>query len=166
MSDKHATGTTKPRYGNVDREYGMRLATTPLDDDGPVWMVNLMKYREKADYDDGRESAISGREAGDIYAPFESLAAVGAEVVFVGDVEQQLLGDSPIWDRIAVVKYPTRRSFIEMQARPDVSWHYTPLGMKSHQDRVLEDGSFFHRVTECLMPNVRIVASNSSPEND
>ena len=108
-----------PRYGSVDREYGMRLATTPPDEDGPVWMVNLMKYREVADYADGRESAISGRDADDLYTPLESLAGVGAELVFVGDVEQQLLGDSPMWDRVGVVKYPTRRSFIEMQSRPD-----------------------------------------------
>jgi hypothetical protein len=111
--------TRTPRYGTVDRDYGMRLATTPPDDDGPVWMVNLMKYRETADYTDGRESTISGREADDLYAPTESLAAIGADVAFFGDVDQQLLGDTPQWDRVGVVKYPTRRSFIEMQSRPD-----------------------------------------------
>ncbi len=111
--------TASPRYGQVDRDYGLRLATTPPDEDGPVWMVNLMKYRETADYADGRESAISGREADDLYTPIESLDAVGAEIVFVGDVDQQLLGDAPTWERVAVVKYPTRRSFIEMQSRPD-----------------------------------------------
>jgi hypothetical protein len=97
----------------------MKLATTPPDEDGPVWMVNLMKYREVADYADGRTSAISGREADDLYTPRESLAAIGAEIVFAGEVDQQLLGDSPVWDRVGVVKYPTRRSFIEMQSRPD-----------------------------------------------
>ena len=113
------TDTRTPRYGTVDREYGMTLATTPPDKDGPVWMVNLMKYREVADYADGRETAISGREADDLYTPRESLAAIGAEIVFGGEVDQQLLGDAPIWDRVGVVKYPTRRSFIEMQSRPD-----------------------------------------------
>ncbi len=111
--------TTAPRYGQVDRDYGMRLATTPADDDGPIWMVNLMKYREVAQYADGRKSAISGLEADDEYTPLDSLAAVGAAPVFFGDVDQQLLGDSPIWDRIAVVRYPTRRAFIDMQSRPE-----------------------------------------------
>jgi hypothetical protein len=111
--------TRTPRYGTVDREYGMRLAATPPDEDGPVWMVNLMKYREVADYADGRESTISGRDADDLYAPTDTLAAIGAEVAFFGDVDQQLLGDAPVWDRVGVVKYPTRRSFIEMQSRPD-----------------------------------------------
>jgi len=47
----------------------------------------------------------------------------------------------------------------EMSAMPAVTWHFTDLGVKSHQDRVLEDGRFFHRVTEVVMPNVRIVAT-------
>ncbi len=47
----------------------------------------------------------------------------------------------------------------EMADMPEVSWHYTESGVKSHQDRVLADGRFFHRVTELVMPNVRIVAS-------
>ncbi|HSM67879.1 MAG TPA: hypothetical protein VK860_16345 [Ilumatobacteraceae bacterium] len=111
--------TNRPRYGQVDRDYGMRLATTPPDEDGPVWMVNLMKYREVAQYEDGRESTLSGKEADDEYAPLESLAAVGAQPVFFGDVDQQLLGDTPVWDRIGVVRYPTRRAFIEMQSRPE-----------------------------------------------
>ncbi len=47
----------------------------------------------------------------------------------------------------------------QMGALPEVSWHFTEFGVKSHQDRVLDDGRFFHRATEVLMPNVRIVAS-------
>jgi hypothetical protein len=39
-------------------------------------------------------------------------------------VETQLLGDPPPWDRVAVVRYPTRRSFIEMQQRPDFVEHH------------------------------------------
>ena len=108
-----------PRYGQIDYDYGRRLATTPPEDDGPVWMVNLMCYRETADYADGRGSSISGREADDLYTPTGPLAAVGAEIVFVAEVEDQLLGDEPRWSRVAVVKYPTRRSFIEMQQRDD-----------------------------------------------
>lgn len=108
-----------PRYGRIDHDYGMKLATTAPEDDGPIWMVNLMKYRETADYTDGRDSSISGREADDLYAPVDVLADIGAEIVFAADVDQQLLGDEPHWDRVAIVKYPTRRSFIDMQSRSD-----------------------------------------------
>lgn len=108
-----------PGYGQVDHNYGMKLATTPPDEDGPVWMVNLMKYKERAEYADGRDTELSGREADDEYTPLGPLAAVGAEIVFVADVEDQFLGDEPAWDRVAVVRYPTRASFIEMQTRDD-----------------------------------------------
>jgi hypothetical protein len=108
-----------PRYGRIDLDYAARLGGTPPEDDGPVWMINLMHYRERADYGDGSTSDLTGREADDVYAPVGPLAAVGAEIVFVADVDSQLLGDQPRWDRVAIVKYPTRRSFIEMQSRAD-----------------------------------------------
>ncbi len=113
------TDTRNPPYGQVDHDYGRRLATTPPDDDGPVWMVNLMKYHDRAQYDDGSDHGRTGREADDEYAPIDVLADIGAEIVFAGDVEQQVLGDTPTWDRVAIVKYPTRRSFIDMQMRED-----------------------------------------------
>jgi hypothetical protein len=111
----------------------MSMAMMSPEDDGPVWMVNLMKYREVADYADGRESTISGRDADDAYSPLDSLAAVGAVPVFFGDVDQQLLGDETTWDRIGVVKYPTRRAFIDMQSLPSFqkSHHHKDAGMES-----------------------------------
>ncbi len=111
--------TRDPAYGTVDRDYGMRLATTPPGEDGPIWMVNLMKYHEVARYGDEASGSVSGREADDRYSPIDVLADIGAEPVFFADVDTQLLGDAPRWDRVGVVKYPTRRSFIEMQSRPD-----------------------------------------------
>lgn len=107
------------RYGQIDKDYAIRLATTPPDDDGPIWMVNLMRYRERADYADGRQTTLTGREADDLYAPIGPLTAIGAEPVFVGDVDTQFLNDTPKWDRVGIVKYPSRRAFIEMQQRPD-----------------------------------------------
>jgi uncharacterized protein (DUF1330 family) len=132
MSDQ-VSGDNTVRYGTPNMAYGMKMATMPPEDDGPVWMVNLMKYREVADYADGRESTISGREADDAYSPLDSLAAVGAAPVFFGDVDQQLLGDEPKWDRIGVVKYPTRKSFIDMQSLPSFqkSHHHKDAGMET-----------------------------------
>ncbi|MEY4339778.1 MAG: hypothetical protein RLZ14_1628 [Actinomycetota bacterium] len=121
----------KVRYGQIDHEYGMKLATTPPEDDGPIWMVNLMKYREKADYADGRQADISGKEADDLYAPLGPLKAIGAQVVFLADVDSQFLNDTPKWDRVGIVKYPSRRSFIEMQTRKDFQelHHHKEAGM-------------------------------------
>ena len=130
MSDSNHAG---PRYGKVGIDYARKLATTEPDQDGPVWMINLMHYREAADYQDGQQSQISGREADDIYSPVDVLAKIGAELVFVADVDQQLLGKDPRWDRVAVVKYPTRKSFIDMQQREDFQEKHVhkDAGMKS-----------------------------------
>ncbi|MGE0600506.1 MAG: hypothetical protein AB7J35_15255 [Dehalococcoidia bacterium] len=108
-----------PRYGTPDFEYLGRMAATVPEADGPVYMVNLMKYRDVADYGDGKPSGRSGREADNLYAPLEILRDLGAELVFVAEVEEQILGESPKWDRIGIVKYPTRRAFLEMQQLPD-----------------------------------------------
>jgi len=88
------------------------------EDDGPFWAVNLMKYREVADYGDGVGATKSGREADDEYVPRESLAAIGAMIAFAADVTQQA-GAEPAWDRIGIVRYPSRVAFLEMQTRDD-----------------------------------------------
>ncbi|MEM7273083.1 MAG: hypothetical protein AAF547_08400 [Actinomycetota bacterium] len=120
-----------PGYGQIDHDYGLRLATTDPADDGPVWMINLMHYRERAEYADGRETTLTGREADDRYTPLGPLAAVGAEIVFVAEVEDRFLGEQPAWDRIGVVRYPTRAAFLAMQEREDFqeAHHHKEAGM-------------------------------------
>lgn len=108
-------------YGQIDRDYAIGLATCDPERDGPIYMVNLMKYREVAAYDassGGDAAPISGREADDRYNPSSILNKIGASIIFIADVaaNDRGVGD---WDRIAVVRYPTRRSFIEMQSRKD-----------------------------------------------
>ena len=106
-----------PAYGTINWELvGSWLHLDPADDQA-FWALNLMKYHEVAQYADGRQG-VSGREADDAYAPFESLAAVGATLAFVGNVTGQPLGD-PSWDRIAVVRYPSRAAFLAMQERAE-----------------------------------------------
>ena len=117
MSD---TPRLKHKYGTIDKDYGLHLATRPPEEDGPIYMVNLMKYHEVAQYTEnvGVERSISGREADDRYNPASILAKIGATIVFVGDVVSNRSGDED-WDRIAIVRYATRKSFIEMQTRKD-----------------------------------------------
>lgn len=57
------------------------LRSLPDGGDDPVWMVNLMRYRDHADYADGPSTELTGREADDMYAPLDTLAEIGAEVV-------------------------------------------------------------------------------------
>ena len=102
------------RYAEVDLDYERVLAETSPEGDGPVWMVNFMKYRPVAEYVDGRATDLTGEQADDQDAPFEAFEEVGAELVFLAAVDTQLLGADPAWDRVAVVKYPNRRAFVDM----------------------------------------------------
>lgn len=151
-----------PRYGTVNPEYAAALATCPPEDDGPVFMVNLMRYRQVAEYrrsTDGSPAegeAISGAEADDRYAPTDVLADIGAVVAFVGPVVDGhgtlASGHPERWDRIAVVRYPTRRSFIEMQSRNDFRAKHV------HKDAGME----FTVVMGCL-PALPGVAPGGAP---
>ena len=107
------------RYGTPNWEMLGRWLRLPPEDDGPFWALNLMKYRDVADYGDaGTAEPRSGRDADDDYAPLGPLAAVGAMVAFHGDVVAQPLG-APRWDRVGIVRYPTRAAFFAMQQRDD-----------------------------------------------
>ncbi len=104
-----------PDYGTIDRDYGIELVKSDPETDTGIYMLNFMKYRETAVYADGGDTAVSGREADDRYAPTDVLAAIGAHICFLADV----VDASEDWDRIAVVRYANRRSFVEMQNRDD-----------------------------------------------
>lgn len=112
------SGTSAPRYGTPNWEMVGKWLELPAEQDGPFWAVNLMDYRELADYADGRETTLTGREADDVYAPLGPLAEIGAMPAFAADVIDQPLG-APSYDRVAIVRYPSRAKFFEMQRRED-----------------------------------------------
>jgi hypothetical protein len=112
------TDLSEPRYGEPNWALISRWMALSPDSDPPFLAVNLMRYRALAEYADGRPTSLSGREADDTYAPLGPLAAVGAEPVFFADVLEQPAGE-PVFERVAIVRYPSRAKFFEMQRRED-----------------------------------------------
>lgn len=87
------------------------------DADGPIYMVNLLKFREWAEYEDGRETRLTGREAYAIYEEgvTELLPSFGGYGAFFADVERLALGEvEDLWDVVAIAVYPSRRAMLEM----------------------------------------------------
>jgi uncharacterized protein (DUF1330 family) len=85
--------------------------------DGPIVMVNLLKFRDKARYPDGRDPDLSGREAYDRYARevVKLLHGVGGRVLFSGDVTFLTLGRAEeLWDEVALAEYPNRAALLKM----------------------------------------------------
>ena len=60
----------------------------------PVVMVNLLKFKEKAVYADGRKTDLSGAEAYRLYATKmrKLVEAAGGRFIFGGAVDSLLLG--------------------------------------------------------------------------
>ena len=92
------------------------------DIDSPISMVNLLKFKEKAEYEDGRDTELSGEEAYAIYAMevHEHLKKVGGELIFGGQVNRLMLGEvEDLWDTVAIARYPSRKAMLEMMLSSD-----------------------------------------------
>lgn len=85
--------------------------------EGPIFMVNLLKFKEKAEYADGRETDLTGAEAYRIYGAAVSklLTKFGASGIYSGMVERLMVGEvEELWDMVGVVMYPNRQAMMDM----------------------------------------------------
>ena len=99
--------------------------------EGPIYMVNLLKFKDRAEYEDGRETDLSGYDAYQIYGRevFKLLPEYDAKFVFAGDVTFLSLGQvEELWDEIAIVMYPSRADLVAMsssEAWQEIAVHRT-----------------------------------------
>lgn len=90
--------------------------------DGPIYMLNLLKFKEKAEYPDGRDTDLTGAEAYAVYSAEVAghLATVGGRPMFAAKVERLMLGEvEELWDTAAIAMYPSRKAMMEMLSSPD-----------------------------------------------
>ena len=82
--------------------------------DKPIYMVNLLKFKEKASYPDKREAQLSGAEAYKIYgeAVEKLIEGLGGKLLHAGRVTGILMGEvDELWDTVGIVEYPTPGAF-------------------------------------------------------
>ncbi|OYY89908.1 MAG: DUF1330 domain-containing protein [Sphingomonas sp. 28-66-16] len=90
-------------------------------EDGPFTMVNLLKFKAKADYPDGRDAQLTGFEAYMRYgmAVGAHIEAVGGRPGYAGRVTGLMLGEvEELWDMVALAEYPSLAAFQAMVANP------------------------------------------------
>lgn len=99
------------------REAGAAFFGAPPE--GPVVMLNLLRFRDVADYTKSPElapsSSISGEEAYRRYAAhaIPLLQAAGSEVLFQGKGRPFLIGPSEErWDMVLLVRHRSAQSFL------------------------------------------------------
>lgn len=93
-------------------------------DDRPIAMVNLLKFRDKAQYKDGSDADMSGREAYMRYGREMSalVAAQGGRILFSGMVKSLVIGDvGDLWDVVAIMEYPSAAAFFRIATSPEVA---------------------------------------------
>jgi len=87
-----------------------------------IHMVNLLKFKNKAKYKDGRQTYLTGQEAYQIYAKEvqEHLRRVGGRILFSGDVSRLVLGEvEELWDMVAIAEYPSKKAMRSMVMNKD-----------------------------------------------
>lgn len=100
----------------------------------PIMMLNLLRFRDKAAYEDDRE--LSGAEAYTAYGRESGpvFRRVGGKIIWRGKPEIMLIGpEDKHWDLIFVAHYPTADSFLEMVTDPDYR-----IAVKHRQAAVLD----------------------------
>ena len=109
----------------ADQVRALRDAPT----DGPVVMVNMLKFNDRADYPgdyEGPDADVTGKDA---YGRYQHAftVAVGdtsqAEVLYDGPVDQVFIGEeggaAEDWDKMLIVRYPSKEHFLAMMANED-----------------------------------------------
>ncbi len=89
-----------------------------LPDEGPVVMVNLVRFRKES---------LDGNGSGwDAYlryglADIPLRKKVGGIILWTGHVETAALGEQSAapWDWVALVSYPSKAAFLEMMTSPE-----------------------------------------------
>lgn len=90
------------------------------DVEGPVTMLNLLRYREFADLSQvphlKPDARMSGKEAYKLYMRLASpfIKDAGSEVLFYGSSNSFLIGPSDErWDAVLLVRYASKEAFLK-----------------------------------------------------
>lgn len=105
--------------GFIDPTKETFAAFRAADRPGPIHMLNLVRFRERADYPDGRQAtgaeayAAYGRDSHPVFA------RLGGRIVWRGRFELMLIGPSEeSWDECFIAEYPSVAAFVEMIRDP------------------------------------------------
>ncbi|PLW68041.1 DUF1330 domain-containing protein [Pseudohalioglobus lutimaris] len=83
----------------------------------PIAMLNLLKFKDRAQYEDGRITDLSGRDAYKLYAQAfrEIMEPRGVSIIYGGDVRGLLIGaGDDLWDEVALIQYPSTQVMLDM----------------------------------------------------
>src|SRR6476660_8604780 len=111
-----------PAHVSPTDERRAEVAAVGAADDSPVVMLNLNRYRDRAEYPAGTPDAeVSGREAYLRYGAvaYPAILSVGGEILWATDAAETVIGcDHAVYDEVVAVWYPTRNAFLGLAEWP------------------------------------------------
>lgn len=110
--------------GGINPTRDQMIALFERGGDGPVQMINLLKFKERAEYPPGSEDlGGTGEEAYQRYGAntIPHVMKRGGRIVLLAAADSIVLGDMDHddWDQVAIVEYPSRDAFFDMGRDPD-----------------------------------------------
>ena len=134
-------------YLDVSPQQGAAFFGSP--DNGPVVMLNILRFRDKADYSHAPDlepaGGCSGREAYDRYISemLPLLEASGGAVLFSGAGAPFLIGpQDESWDHVLLVRQASKAAFLAFASDPEaqrITAHRTAAISDSRLLPLLED---------------------------
>ncbi|MBX2815918.1 MAG: DUF1330 domain-containing protein [Saprospiraceae bacterium] len=107
---------------------------------GSVIMLNLLRFKSRADYDANPDLApahpLSGKDAYNLYMKLARplIQKAGSRVIFYGETSDFLIGPtSESWDRILLVEHQSAERFVAFAQDPEY------LAIAGHRTAALED---------------------------
>lgn len=128
----------KETYLDVTQETGRIFFNSNIE--GPIVMLNLLRFKETADFISCPElmpvSPISGRDCYKLYMKhtFSFLKEAGGELVFKGNANPYVIGPlDEEWDMILLVKHASKEEFLKFASNTEY------LKIQGYRTAALED---------------------------
>jgi uncharacterized protein (DUF1330 family) len=109
---------------HIDPERAQFDAFKALPRDTKIHMLNLVRFKAEATYEEGHKLAGQGLSGAEAYRHYGSdsgpvFQRVGGAIVWRGSMEAMLIGpDGERWDAMFIAEYPTSGAFMEMVTDP------------------------------------------------
>ncbi|MCI0849380.1 MAG: DUF1330 domain-containing protein [Chloroflexi bacterium] len=94
--------------------------------DTPVVMINLLRFKQRADDIDRADAAESGASGQEAYAKYgeqmrKFVESKGGRFIWAGRIDSQVIGEGGEgFHMAALVEYPSRKAFLEIIGDPHV----------------------------------------------
>ena len=99
-------------YPSRDQMKGFFEVADDEDNDKPIYKVNLLKFKKKAEYRDGRKTNLTGIEAYQKYAEIitKHIQELGGEITFSSKIKRMTVGKvEDLWDVLVIAKWPSKK---------------------------------------------------------